>query len=141
MNLLRTTRLMVVAAIFISGLFVTASMAQPGRASWYGNNGRHLGWTNGRHRGWYKNRGWNDRRVAYYRPVRYRYYGYRNYYPSYGYSNYGSGFGSSILSSLGLGNLGYRNYGYSGRYYRGDKERRKWLKKYYKHHRRWRDDD
>jgi hypothetical protein len=136
MNFRRTAGL-IATAILVSGIFVTASIAQPGHARWEGNNGRHLGWYKGRHRGWDRDRGWRDRRAVYYRPVRYRTY---NYYPGYGYGGYSNGIGSSILSSIGLGNLGYYNSGYR-RYYRSDHDRRKWLKKYYKHQRHWHDDD
>jgi len=132
MNLAKMIRFLVVLAVLACGFLVTSSTAQPGRASWYGNNGRHLGWSNGRHRGWDKDRGWRGRNVVYYRPARYRYTGYRNYYPNYGYG------GSSILGVL-LGNSRYNNSGYRGRYYyrrQGDWDDHKW-RKHFKHHRRW----
>lgn len=112
---------------FITAGFVISANAQPGRASYYGNNGNHYGWTNGRHRGW-RNR---DRRWRYSRwrddddddRRRYRRYRTRN-----------SGY--SILGSiLGIGN--YNNGYYDNNYYYGnsrryEKERRKAWKRYRK---------
>ena len=40
------------AVVVFIGLFAVAGNAQPGKARWHGNNGKHTGWNNGNHRGW-----------------------------------------------------------------------------------------
>ena len=53
------------ALVIFTGLFAAAGNAQPGKARWHGNNGRHTGWHRGNHNGWNKGRksGWRwDRR-------------------------------------------------------------------------------
>ena len=63
MKMLKKISLALVALIFSLSMFVIAGEAQPGRAKWHGNNGRHLGWNNGRHKGWNKGHktGWRWR--------------------------------------------------------------------------------
>ena len=39
---------------FCMTLAVTASYAQPGKAKYKGNNGKHKGWTQGKNKGWDK---------------------------------------------------------------------------------------
>jgi hypothetical protein len=148
MNVLKTLGLTTAALALVLGLFVATSNAQPGHASWYGNNGRHNGWSNGWHNGWNRGRkrGWdNDNYYGYYRRSRNRYYNYRTYYPNYGYQtyypNYGYqnyGIGSTILNALGIG--GYRNYGYNNGYYGSSyltsNQRRKMWKRYIKERRK-----
>lgn len=143
MKILKILGLTSAAFALVLGLFVATSNAQPGRARWQGNNGRHLGWSNGRHNGWNKGRkrGWdNDYYNGSYRRSRNRYYGYQTYYPNYGYQTYypnysyrnNYGIGSTILNVLGIG--GYRNYGYNNGYYGSSyltsKERRKNHRRY-----------
>ena len=56
--------LTLISAIVFAGFAVSDGYAQPGRASFGGNNGRHLGWSRGQHRGWNRGRkvGFGDRR-------------------------------------------------------------------------------
>lgn len=56
--------LTLISAIVFAGFAVSEGYAQPGRASFGGNNGRHLGWSRGRHRGWNRGRkvGFGNRR-------------------------------------------------------------------------------
>jgi hypothetical protein len=146
MNLLKKFGLTAAAGVFALTAFAVSSNAQPGRARWEGNNGRHLGWTQGRHRGWDRNdRGWRRDRYA-----RSRYYGYQTYptygYSTYGYNNYGyntyrynpyrRGTTSTIIGYV-LGGRGTRyNDGYYGSSYLTRKERRKMYKRYVKQVRR-----
>ena len=44
------------AIAFCLSLAVTADYAQPGKAKYKDNNGKHRGWTQGRHKGWDKQR-------------------------------------------------------------------------------------
>lgn len=146
MNLLKKFGLSAAAIVFALSAFAVSGNAQPGRARWEGNNGRHLGWTRGRHRGWDDdNRDWRRQRYA-----RSRYHGYQTY-PNYGYSNYGySNYGyngynynpyrrSTTSTILGYV-LGGRNYRYSNGYYGSSymtqKQRRKMYKRYLKQVRR-----
>lgn len=54
MKTLKKFGLIFTALAFCLTLAVSASYAQPGRAKYSGNNGKHRGWTQGRHRGWDK---------------------------------------------------------------------------------------
>jgi len=54
MKLIRKFALAIVGVAFALSLFVSSSNAQPGKARWQGNKGKHIGWTKGRHNGWYK---------------------------------------------------------------------------------------
>ena len=47
---------------FCLSLSVFAAYAQPGKAKWEGNKGKHKGWTKGKHKGWYKNDARRDER-------------------------------------------------------------------------------
>ena len=148
MKLLKTFGLTTTALALVLGLFVATSNAQPGRAGWYGNNGRHNGWSNGRHNGWNRGRkrGWDNAYYnGYYRRSRNRYYNYQTYYPNYNYQTYypnysygNYGIGSTILNALGLG--GYRNYGYTNGYYGSSyltsRQRHKMWKRYMKERRK-----
>lgn len=106
MKYLRKIVLTATALALMSVIYVAESQAQ-GRSRWYGNNGRHNGWTQGRHRGWdnRRGRGWdNDRRSSWYggrsrggylswderrrlQRQRYRLYNTRNRYYRDGYLN------------------------------------------------------
>ena len=54
MNSLKKLSLIFTAIAFCLSLAVTATYAQPGRAKWQGNNGKHKGWYKGKHKGWDK---------------------------------------------------------------------------------------
>ncbi len=71
MNYLKKLSLAATALAFFLSLSVATGYAQPGRASVYGNNGKHKGWYKGKHNGW-RNR---KRQTVYYpRTGRYVYY-------------------------------------------------------------------
>ena len=63
MNILKKLGLAFASLAFVMALSVVSANAQPGKAGWNGNNGKHRGWTQGQHRGWNKGRktGWQDR--------------------------------------------------------------------------------
>jgi hypothetical protein len=90
MKLLKTLGLMFIVSAFLLAFSAVGSYAQPGKARWGGNQGKHKGWSKGNHYGWNKGRktGWNrrynrsywwgGRRVTYWqyvtlRRIRYRY--------------------------------------------------------------------
>jgi len=52
MKTLKKFGLFLTAIAFCLSLAVTASYAQPGKAKYEGNKGKHKGWTQGKHRGW-----------------------------------------------------------------------------------------
>ncbi len=52
MKILKKFGLLLSAIAFCLSLAVTASYAQPGKAKYEGNKGKHKGWTQGKHRGW-----------------------------------------------------------------------------------------
>ena len=56
MKYLRTLTVIFASILLLAGIYIGTANAQPGRASWQGNRGRHLGWTIGRHRGWNRER-------------------------------------------------------------------------------------
>ena len=51
MKTLKKLGLVFTALAFCISLAVTASYAQPGKAKWQGNNGKHKGWYKGKHKG------------------------------------------------------------------------------------------
>ncbi len=75
MKLFRRLTIALLALALCLSLVVISTTAQPGRARWEGNNGRHRGWSSGRHRGW-SNRGrrigWNDDYYSGYRRLSWR---------------------------------------------------------------------
>lgn len=93
MYLLRKIGLAILVAAFILTLSVITSYAQPGRARWEGNNGRHLGWTMGKHKGWYKDKHrkyrYNRYGTSYWDYLRMRE---RSRYNGYYYNPYGSSY-------------------------------------------------
>ena len=65
MSYLKKFGLFVSAIAFCLSLYVASADAQPGKARWNGNNGRHRGWQQGRRNGWNNGRktGWQNRNV------------------------------------------------------------------------------
>ena len=63
MKLLKKLGLMLSAIAFCLSLSVATANAQPGKAKWTGNQGKHKGWTQGKHKGWSKGKkvGWINR--------------------------------------------------------------------------------
>lgn len=61
MKLLKKLGLVFSSIAFLMSLAVVTTYAQPGKARYEGNRGKHRGWTIGKHKGWYKNRGWDRR--------------------------------------------------------------------------------
>lgn len=63
MNYLKKIGFVLSAAIFCLSLAALSASAQPGKAKYGGNNGKHKGWTQGRHNGWNRNQtiDWNRR--------------------------------------------------------------------------------
>lgn len=57
MKLLKKIGLSITAIAFCLSLAFTASYAQPGKAKYQGNSGKHRGWTQGKHKGWNKRDG------------------------------------------------------------------------------------
>lgn len=114
MNLLKKFGLVAAVFAFVMTLTVITANAQPGRAGWDRNNGRHRGWTQGRRNGWdrgrktgwRRDRNWNDDR-------RYR----RTYGNDGYYGNYGR---LSADEYRRLQRQRYRIYRNQNRYYRND---------------------
>jgi hypothetical protein len=62
MKLLKKLGLALSALAFCLSLSVATTYAQPGKARYEGNRGKHKGWTKGKHKGWDKNNvGWENR--------------------------------------------------------------------------------
>lgn len=55
MNYLKKLSLVASAVVFSLSLAAMSASAQPGRARYEGNNGKHKGWTQGKHYGWDRN--------------------------------------------------------------------------------------
>jgi hypothetical protein len=60
MSILKKLGLLFSAVVFCLSLSVATASAQPGKASWKNNNGKHKGWYKGKHYGWNKGKktGW-----------------------------------------------------------------------------------
>ena len=54
MKTLKKLGLIFTAIAFCLTLVVSVNYAQPGKAKYEGNNGKHKGWTKGKHKGWAK---------------------------------------------------------------------------------------
>ena len=123
MNILKKLGLAFASLAFVMALSVVSANAQPGKAGWNGNNGKHRGWTQGQHRGWNKGRktGWQDRNSWWSRQTDRRYRTGR--YDDYKYRR--------------LERQRERLYNSRNRYYSdgylSDKERRKLNKRYQKY--------
>jgi len=80
MSYLRKFGLLFTVFAFCMSLAVVTSFAQPGKARWEGNNGRHRGWEQGKRNGWNNGRktGWRNRNNDYY--WQQNRYGSRDYY-------------------------------------------------------------
>jgi hypothetical protein len=61
MKLLKKLGLAFSAIAFLMSLAVMTTYAQPGKARYEGNRGKHRGWTIGKHRGWNRDRNWERR--------------------------------------------------------------------------------
>lgn len=103
MNLFRKLLLAGSTLAILTSMAVVAANAQPGRARWEGNNGRHLGWYNQRYNRRFRNNrygnfdrysvygarpgylSWRERRRL--ERQRYRLYNQRNRYYSDGFLN------------------------------------------------------
>lgn len=66
MKTLKKLGLIFSAIAFCMSLLVASASAQPGKAKYEGNNGKHKGWTKGKHKGWEKRDERWDRRDSRY---------------------------------------------------------------------------
>lgn len=98
MKLFKTLSLGVFVAAMMIAFSITSTYAQPGKARWGGNQGKHRGWERGNHEGWETGRktGWNrnyrqgrisDRERDRLRRQREKIYNSRNRYFRDGYLN------------------------------------------------------
>lgn len=65
MKLIKKLGLIIAAIAFCISISAATSYAQPGRAGWKNNNGKHKGWTKGQRNGWDNGRktGWRNRSI------------------------------------------------------------------------------
>jgi len=63
MKIVKKIGFVLFAIAFCLSLSITSAYAQPGKARYEGNNGKHKGWVKGQHKGWRKRDSRSERRV------------------------------------------------------------------------------
>ncbi len=64
MKFVKKIGLILSAIVFCLSLAAASAYAQPGKARYEGNNGKHKGWEKGKHKGWQKRDKRSERRIT-----------------------------------------------------------------------------